>query len=163
MHKFNDPAGRFTALQATRLPTTCLFTIALVLFLSIAGQLQALTISEVMYHSSTLDAGGDEFIELYNENVDPVDLSGYSICNGINFVFPAAPISMVIPTWLFALTRRRSVTATASPIRSATGSVPLTIPVNGSRSAIPAAGSWLRCATTIAASGPLVPMVRGIP
>ena len=88
MHKFNDPAGRFTALQATRLPTACLFTIALVLFLSIAGQLQALTISEVMYHSSTLDAGGDEFIELYNENVDPVDLSGYSICNGINFVFP---------------------------------------------------------------------------
>ena len=88
MYKFNDPAGRLAALQATRLPTACLFTILLVLFLSIAGRLQALTVSEIMYHSSTPGGTGDEFIELYNENVDPIDLSGYSICNGINFVFP---------------------------------------------------------------------------
>ena len=88
MQKFNDPAGRFPAQQVRRLPLACLFTIALVLFFSIAGRLQALTISEVMYHSSTAAASGDEFIEIYNENVDPVDLSGYSICNGINFVFP---------------------------------------------------------------------------
>jgi len=88
MQKFNDPAGRFAAPQVRRLPLACLSTIALVLFFSIAGRLQALTISEVMYHSSTAAASGDEFIEIYNENVDPVDLSGYSICNGINFVFP---------------------------------------------------------------------------
>ena len=29
-----------------------------------------------------------EFIELYNENPDPLDLSGYAICDGISFVFP---------------------------------------------------------------------------
>ena len=60
---------------------------ALVLFPA-SGRLQALTISEVMYHSGALEDQGDEFIELYNENIDPIDLSGYSICNGINFVFP---------------------------------------------------------------------------
>ena len=88
MHKFKYPAGRFASLQATRLSTACLFTTLLLLFLSIAGRLQALTVSEIMYHSSTAGGTGDEFIELYNENVDPIDLSGYSICNGINFVFP---------------------------------------------------------------------------
>ena len=61
---------------------------ALLVLFPVSGRLQALTISEVMYHSAALEDQGDEFIELYNENIDPVDLSGYSICNGINFVFP---------------------------------------------------------------------------
>ena len=163
MHKFKYPAGRFASLQATRLSTACLFTTLLVLFLSIAGRLQALTVSEIMYHSSTPGGTGDEFIELYNENVDPIDLSGYSICNGINFVFPRGSYLdghsyLVVCADEAAIRDRYGITNTI-----ATGSGPWTIPANGSRSVIPAAGSCLSCATTIAASGPSVPTVQGTP
>ena len=59
-----------------------------------APRLEALVINEVLYHSA--DQPDDrpwEFIELYNENADPLDLSGYAICNGVNFTFPPG-------TWL---------------------------------------------------------------
>jgi hypothetical protein len=49
---------------------------------------QALVISELMYHSEAVSDRADEFIELYNENIDPIDLSGYSFCNGVAFTFP---------------------------------------------------------------------------
>ncbi|MEM7232098.1 MAG: lamin tail domain-containing protein [Planctomycetota bacterium] len=48
----------------------------------------ALTISEIMYHSDEVDDTPYEYIELYNENPDPFDLSGYSFCNGVDFMFP---------------------------------------------------------------------------
>ena len=58
-----------------------------------SGSLQALVISEISYHSEAVDDQADEFIELYNENLDPFDLSGYTICDGVDFTFPPG-------TWL---------------------------------------------------------------
>jgi hypothetical protein len=46
-----------------------------------------------MYHSNEPEQRRYEFIELYNESIDPLDLSGFWICNGVDFVFPAG-------TWL---------------------------------------------------------------
>jgi hypothetical protein len=53
-----------------------------------AGNAGALVITEIMYHSHEPVDGPYEFIELYNENLDPLDLSGYSFCNGVSFTFP---------------------------------------------------------------------------
>jgi hypothetical protein len=50
--------------------------------------LRALVISEVGYHSQALVDRDDEFVELYNENLDPLDLSGFTLCNGVQFTFP---------------------------------------------------------------------------
>lgn len=68
-----------------------------VLFLLHAPLLEALVITEVLYNPS-LPAGETdgrllEYIEIYNENQDPLDLSGYSVCNGVDFEFPEG-------TWL---------------------------------------------------------------
>ncbi len=53
-----------------------------------SASLQAVTISEIMYSPRGEVQKRFEFIELYNENPDPLDLSGYAICDGISFVFP---------------------------------------------------------------------------
>ncbi|MCZ6794912.1 MAG: lamin tail domain-containing protein [Planctomycetota bacterium] len=53
------------------------------------GTLRALVINEIMYHSEELDDRPFEWIELYNERKDPLDLTDYSICNGVaGFTFP---------------------------------------------------------------------------
>ncbi|MEE3053763.1 MAG: lamin tail domain-containing protein [Planctomycetota bacterium] len=88
MNKQTRVSRVFPASGLARLFAVYFFTLVLPVFFPVPGRLQALTISEVMYHSSALEDRGDEYIELYNENIDPLDLSGYSICNGINFVFP---------------------------------------------------------------------------
>ena len=54
---------------------------------------EALVISEIMYHSADAEEKRFEFVELYNENPDPLDLSGFSLCNGVEFEFPQG-------TWL---------------------------------------------------------------
>ena len=61
---------------------------ALLLCLLWAARVEALVISEIMYHASEPDDKPYEFIELYNENIDPIDLSGYRFTNGVNFEFP---------------------------------------------------------------------------
>ncbi len=58
------------------------------LCLAVCPAADALVISEIMYRSEALDEVPDEFIELYNENLDPLDLSGYTICDGVDFTFP---------------------------------------------------------------------------
>lgn len=67
--------------------------IALLLVTAPAGRVHGLVISEVMYHPPEVNEEELEFLELYNENPDPLDLSGYFICNGVFFVFPEG-------TWL---------------------------------------------------------------
>ena len=58
------------------------------LLLSLPGRAGALIISEVMYHSDEVDDRPFEFIELYNEDPDPLDMGGFTICNGVSFEFP---------------------------------------------------------------------------
>lgn len=53
-----------------------------------SGPLQSLIITEIMYHPEEVDDRPFEWIELYNENPDPLDLSGYRVCNGIDYEFP---------------------------------------------------------------------------
>jgi hypothetical protein len=56
--------------------------------------LHALVISEIMYHpGGAVDDRPFEYLELYNEELDPLDLSGFFICNGVFFEFPPG-------TWL---------------------------------------------------------------
>ena len=77
------------------LPSRCVLALLISLLATAFGApgIQALVINEIMYHSSETDDRPYEFIELYNENPDPLDLSGYTICNGVSFTFPAG-------TWL---------------------------------------------------------------
>ena len=56
--------------------------------LFVCATLPALTISEIMYSPRGEIQKRFEFIELFNENPDPLDLSGYMICDGVSFVFP---------------------------------------------------------------------------
>ncbi|HVR75469.1 MAG TPA: lamin tail domain-containing protein [Planctomycetota bacterium] len=65
--------------------------VALLPFLT--APLHALILSEIMYHPLEADEAAYEFLELYNENADPLDLSGYRICNGVEFEIPQG-------TWL---------------------------------------------------------------
>ncbi|HUS34372.1 MAG TPA: lamin tail domain-containing protein, partial [Verrucomicrobiae bacterium] len=54
-----------------------------------ASKRTALTISEVMYHPATrADAKNLEFIEIYNSENVPLDLSNYRIDGDISFTFP---------------------------------------------------------------------------
>ncbi len=64
------------------------FVALLAVLVLIQSPLPALVISEVMYHPGGEGQRQREYIELYNENADPLDLSGFSICNGVNFNFP---------------------------------------------------------------------------
>ena len=66
----------------------CFFSLAFLMLIPSSGDLQAVTISEIMYSPRGEFQKRFEFIELYNENPDPLDLSGYAICDGISFVFP---------------------------------------------------------------------------
>src|SRR5262245_19127904 len=51
-------------------------------------------INELMYHpQSELDA--EEYIELYNPDAAPADLSGWRFTSGVRFTFPAGT---VVPT-----------------------------------------------------------------
>jgi hypothetical protein len=58
----------------------------------LTAPLPALVISEVMYHPREETPGVEdrdqEWIELYNETADPLDLSGYTFTRGIEFAFP---------------------------------------------------------------------------
>ena len=66
----------------------CGALLAVLFFVWTGGGLQALTISEIMYSPRGEEQRRFEFIELFNENPDPLDLSGYMICDGVSFVFP---------------------------------------------------------------------------
>ncbi len=79
-----------------------LWTTGLLLSLSLGlSRVQALVLSEIMYHPA--DPCGDpgsgcnswdyEFIEIYNDRIDPLDLSGYRFVEGIYYTFPEG-------TWL---------------------------------------------------------------
>jgi len=50
----------------------------------------ALVITEIMYNLPEVgeDEWRQEFIEIFNENPGPLDLSGYFFCGGISFTFP---------------------------------------------------------------------------
>ena len=62
--------------------------LAVSFFALTGGALEALTISEIMYSPRGEEQRRFEFIELFNENPDPLDLSGFMICDGVSFVFP---------------------------------------------------------------------------
>jgi len=52
----------------------------------------AVLITEIMYHPYHSDTGpediGAEYIELFNRGIEPVNLSGWRISNGVDFAFP---------------------------------------------------------------------------
>ncbi|MEZ4472675.1 MAG: lamin tail domain-containing protein [bacterium] len=52
--------------------------------------LPRVVINEIHYHPAGVQAveAGLQFIELYNADPDPVDLSGYSMTEGVDFIFP---------------------------------------------------------------------------
>src|SRR6185295_17981672 len=59
--------------------------------LFIPAVLPAQVISEIMYHPREGAGTEDkryEWLELYNPDPDPIDLSGYRFTKGINFTFP---------------------------------------------------------------------------
>ncbi len=62
-------------------------------FLCMGGPLYPLTITEIMYHPEEPDDRPFEWFEIYNENADALDLTGYSVCSGVGFDFPPG-------TWL---------------------------------------------------------------
>jgi hypothetical protein len=66
-----------------------------------------LVISEIMYHpKERADGLTAEFIELYNGDLIPQDLSGYSISGSVDFTFPNG---YVIPAGAFAVIARNPV------------------------------------------------------
>ena len=65
-----------------------LSTAVVTLLALLPASASALVITEVMYHPAGENQRQFEYIELYNENADPLDLSGFSICNGVRFTFP---------------------------------------------------------------------------
>ena len=77
--------SKFCGSGTVRAVSACAWLFPLLLALP-APQLLALTITEVLYHPA---AGAEnlEFIELYNETADPVDLTGYYFSRGVDFVF----------------------------------------------------------------------------
>ena len=56
--------------------------------ISVGIDLEKVRISEIHYHPQSLLAA-DEFIEVYNGNPGPVDVSGWQFTDGVNYVFPA--------------------------------------------------------------------------
>ena len=53
----------------------------------------ALSISEILYHPTNRADGLEaEFVELYNSQLWPEDISGFSLAGGINYVFPEGAI-----------------------------------------------------------------------
>ncbi|MFV2065593.1 MAG: lamin tail domain-containing protein, partial [Pirellulales bacterium] len=49
--------------------------------------LQAVLVTEIMYHPAS-EAVEEEYIELYNRGIDAVDLSGWQVASGVDFLFP---------------------------------------------------------------------------
>ena len=47
--------------------------------------------NEIMYHPGT-NAAGDEWLELHNQMAVDVDLSGWSIANGVAYTFPEGTV-----------------------------------------------------------------------
>lgn len=69
--------------------------LSLVLAIVFGGStaLEAQVITEIMYHSVEQQGDGSEdkrfeYIEIYNDKRDPLDLSGYTFSDGISFTFP---------------------------------------------------------------------------
>ncbi len=71
-----------------RLPPRGRLIVAAIVTLLTGPGLRALTITEVMYHPAEVESQRYEYIEIYNENPDPIDLSGFSVCDGVDFVIP---------------------------------------------------------------------------
>ena len=59
----------------------------LLVFVS-ASSARGLTITEIMYDPSEAESRRFEYIEIFNENPDPLDLSGFRVCDGVLFEFP---------------------------------------------------------------------------
>ena len=56
-----------------------------------AGVDSVVTFNEMQYHPTEIQAGG-EWIELKNQNSVDVDLSGWRLDGGVDFVFPAGTV-----------------------------------------------------------------------
>ena len=48
-----------------------------------------IVITEIMYNPPESGSDSLEFIELYNNGLDPVDLTGFEFVNGVSYIFPA--------------------------------------------------------------------------
>ncbi|MEM7264212.1 MAG: lamin tail domain-containing protein, partial [Planctomycetota bacterium] len=81
-------------MRSARVPqTVAIWCLALLMAVAAIDKVEAIVINEIMYHSDEVDDNTFEWIELYNENLDPFDLGEYSFCNGVEFTFPRG-------TWL---------------------------------------------------------------
>ena len=52
----------------------------------------SVVISEIMYHPSSGDVG-DEYIELFNQGIQAVDLTGWKFNDGIDFTFTGGTLN----------------------------------------------------------------------
>src|SRR6186997_678989 len=71
------------------------FRVLAIFCLPVSG-LEAQLINEIMFHpreesAPLVEDKRHEWIELYNETADPVDLSGFTFPRGISFAFPGGP------------------------------------------------------------------------
>lgn len=61
--------------------------IVILLTQALQGDNQDVIINEIHYHPASGEVR-DEFIELYNRGTDIIDLTGWSLSNGVSFIFP---------------------------------------------------------------------------
>ena len=59
----------------------------IIVWLGMASPLLALTITEVNYHPRD-GIHALEFVEVFNETAEPIDLGGFLFSRGVDFVFP---------------------------------------------------------------------------
>jgi hypothetical protein len=96
--------------------------LASLMFLSISRPMQAdsvVVFNEIMYHPATNEPGL-EWIELFNQQAVDVDLSGWRLTQGIDYVFPAGTIIqgtgyLVVAVSPAALTAATGITNVTGP------------------------------------------------
>ena len=68
------------------------FILGAVLWVLISTPAACMVINEIMYHPRGEDEVSYEWLELYNDYLVPLDISGWSFSNGITFTFAPGTI-----------------------------------------------------------------------
>jgi len=68
------------------------FALGAGLFLGVLAVAEGMVINEIMYHPRADDEANYEWVELYNDHVEPFDIDGWSLSKGISFTFPRGTV-----------------------------------------------------------------------